>query len=75
MTDQVDTVPVVLARFTTAAAALQIERSAEPVDLRTTVTETWVSSDHHGRIPCIGLDSGAMPGTRPDTAVSWGVVD
>lgn len=64
MTDR--EIPLTLARFTHAATALQIQRATPPTDIRTTI-ETWTPSDRHGRIPCIGLDSGHIPNTRPDT--------
>ena len=66
MTGQVDTVPNTLTRFTQAATALQIQQATPPPTL--TTTAQWTPTDHIGRIPCIGLDSGHIPGTRPDTS-------
>jgi hypothetical protein len=66
MTDQVDTVPTTLSRYTSAAQALRNEAATTPPTI-TSATTQWVPSDRHGRIPVIGLDSGHLPGSRPDT--------
>ena len=71
MSDPVETVPNRLARFTQAARAIENERLAEPPTIHAAVH--WTPSDGIGRIPCIGLDSGHMPGTRPDR-LRWGPV-
>ena len=75
MTHSVDTVPHTLTRFTAAAHALHIQQSTPTPELGPTTAAGWVPSDGIGRIPCIGLDSGHIPGTRPDTAItSWGII-
>jgi hypothetical protein len=74
VTGQVDTVPRLLSQLSSAAAVLRSAHT-EPPPTITTATQ-WVPSDRHGRIPCIGLDSGAMPNTRPDHVIGnsrWGV--
>lgn len=71
MSEPVDTVPIRLHRFTAAARALEAERAAPAPTLRTAIH--WTPSDRLGRIPCIGLDSGHIPGSRPDQ-LRWGPV-
>lgn len=60
-----DSIPHLASRFTQAALIHQIQKTT-PAPTPNTVT-LWTPSDRHGRIPCIGLDSGHIPGTRPDT--------
>lgn len=69
MTNRVDTVPNTLSRFTHASIALHLERTIPPPQVSDAVY--WRPSDRHGRIPVIGLDSGHIPGTRPDR-IRWG---
>jgi hypothetical protein len=69
MTNRVDTVPNTLARFTHASIALHLERTTAPPQVSEAIH--WTPSDRHGRIPTIGLDTGHIPGTRPDT-IRWG---
>lgn len=64
-TERVDSVPHLHSRFTQAAAALRNDQIAQAEPAAPTTMQTWVPSDRHGRIPCIGLDRGAIPGSVP----------
>ena len=48
------------------------QRTPQPVSTPTlpnvTVTYQYPVSEHIGRLPCIGLDTGHIPNTRPDTS-------
>jgi hypothetical protein len=64
MTQYSTTTYHLLTRYNPTLLTAQITRHTQTTQPTPTLTH-WVPSNRHGRIPVIGLDTGAIPGTSP----------